>query len=76
MYILAKQFSDKFNKLYTKSMHDDKIDNDDYNEIIEVYDEYKKSKKKKNLSFFKLKLLVFSYKNIFSNYNFSFIIYH
>ena len=26
-YILSKQFSDKFNKLYTKSMNDSKIDN-------------------------------------------------
>ena len=30
MYILSKQFSDKFNKLYTKSMNDNKIDNDEY----------------------------------------------
>ena len=29
MYILSKQFSDKFNKLYTKSMKDNKIDNDE-----------------------------------------------
>ena len=28
MYILNKQFSDKFNKIYTKSMNDNKIDND------------------------------------------------
>ena len=26
MYILSKQFSDKFNKLYTKSMNDNKIE--------------------------------------------------
>ena len=31
-YILSKQFNDKFNKLYTKSMNDSKIDNDEYNE--------------------------------------------
>ena len=30
MYILSKQFSDKFKKLYTKSMNDNKIDNDEY----------------------------------------------
>ena len=30
MYILSKQFSDKFNKLYTKSMNNNKIDNDEY----------------------------------------------
>ena len=29
MYILSKQFSDKFNKLHTKSMNDNKIDNDE-----------------------------------------------
>ena len=51
MYILSKQFSDKFNKLYTKSMNDNKINNDDYNELVKVYKEYKKNKKCK-LSFF------------------------
>ena len=40
MYILSKQFSDKFNKLYTKSMKDNKIDNDEYNELVKVYEEY------------------------------------
>ena len=34
MYILIKQFSDKFYKLYTKSMKDNKIDNDDYNVLV------------------------------------------
>ena len=47
MYILSKQFSDKFNKLYTKSMNDNKIDNDEYNELVKVYEEYKKNKKNK-----------------------------
>ena len=47
MYILSKQFKDKFNKLYTKSMKDNKIDNDEYNELVKVYEEYKKNKKKK-----------------------------
>ena len=46
MYILAKQFSDKFNKLYTKSMNDNKID-DEYNELVKVYEDYKKNKKNK-----------------------------
>ena len=31
MYILSKKFSDKFIKLYTKSMNDNKIDNDTSN---------------------------------------------
>ena len=47
MYILAKQYSDKFNKLYTKSMNDNKIDNDEYNELVKVYEDYKKNKKNK-----------------------------
>ena len=46
MYILAKQFSDKFNKLYTKSMNDNKIDNDEYNELVKVYEDYKNKKNK------------------------------
>ena len=47
MYILRKQFSDNFNKLYTKSMNDNKIDNGEYNELVKVYEEYKKNKKYK-----------------------------
>ena len=47
IYILSKQFSDKFNKLYTKSMIDSKIDNDEHNELVKVYEEYKKKKKNK-----------------------------
>ena len=50
MHNLSKQFSDKFNKLYNKSMKDNKIDNDEYNELVKVYEGYKKNKKNK-LSF-------------------------
>ena len=75
MYILSKQSSDKFNKLSTKSMNDSKIDNDEYNELVMVYEDYKKNKKNKLSVFFKLKLLVFSYNNVFSNNNFSINIY-
>ena len=39
MYILSKQFSDKFKRLYTKSMNDNKIDNDEYNELEKVYED-------------------------------------
>ena len=39
MYILSKQFSDKFNKLYTKLINDNKIDNDEYNELVKVYED-------------------------------------
>ena len=39
MYTLNKQFSDKFTKLYTKSMNDNKIDNDEYIELVKVYEE-------------------------------------
>ena len=45
MYFLSKQFSDKFYKLYTKSMNNNKIDNDEYNEFVKLYEEYKKNKK-------------------------------
>ena len=38
MYILSKPFNDKFNKLYTKSMIDNKIVNDGYNELVKVYE--------------------------------------
>ena len=44
MCILSKQFSDKFNKLYAKSMKDNKIDNDEYNELVKLYEENKKNK--------------------------------
>ena len=47
MYILSKQYNDKFSKLYTKSMIDNKIDNDEYNELVKVYQDYKKNKKNK-----------------------------
>ena len=47
MYILSKHFSDKFNILYTKSMNENKIDNDEYNEFVKLYEDYKKNKKKK-----------------------------
>ena len=47
MYILSKQFSDKFNRIYTKSMNDNLIDNDEYNELVKVYEDYKKNKKNK-----------------------------
>ena len=48
IYILNIQFSDKFNKLYTKSMKDNKIDNDEYNELVKVYEEYKKNRQSRN----------------------------
>ena len=51
MYILSKQFSDKFNKLYTKSMKDNKTDNDEFIELVKVYEEYKKNKKNKLIVF-------------------------
>ena len=75
MYILSNQFSDKFNKLYTKSMIDNKIDNVEYNELVKVYEDYKKNRKNKLSVFFNLNLLVFSYKNVFINNNISSKIY-
>ena len=47
MYILSKQFSDKFNRLYTYSMNDNKIDNDECNELVQVYEDSKKYNKVK-----------------------------
>ena len=45
MYILSKQFSDKFKNLYTKSKIDNNIDNDEYNELVKVYKEYKRNRR-------------------------------
>ena len=75
MYILRKQFSDKFNKLYTKSMNDNKIDNDEYNDFVKLYEDYKKNKKNKLSIFFRLKILVLSNNNVFSNNKISINIY-
>ena len=59
MYILSKQFSDKFNRLYTKSMNDNKIDNDEYNELLKVFEDYKKNRRSRNSVDKKNKLSVF-----------------
>ena len=75
MYILSKQFSDKFNKLYTKSMKDNEIDKDEYYELVKVYEEQKKNKKNKLSVFFKLKLTVFSNNKPYSKNNNSINIY-
>ena len=45
MYILSKQFSDKFKKLYTKSMNDNKIDNDEHKELVKVYEDYRRTRR-------------------------------
>ena len=47
MCILSKQFGDKFNTLYTKPMNENKRDNDEYNELVKVYEEYKRNEKNK-----------------------------
>ena len=59
MYILSKQFSDEFNRLYTKSMNDKKIDNDEYYELVKVYEDYKKNRRSRNSVDKKNKLSVF-----------------
>ena len=84
MYIWSKQFSDKFRKLYTKSMNDNKIDNDEHNELVKLYEEYMRNRRNRNSAdkkkqaeyFFKLMLLLFSYKINFSNKTFFINIYH
>ena len=45
MYILSRQFSDKFNSLFTKSMNDKKIDNDEYNELVKYMRIIKRTRK-------------------------------
>ena len=59
MYILSKQFSNNFNKVYAKSMNDNKIDNDEYNELVKVYEEHKKNRRSRNYVDKKNKLSVF-----------------
>ena len=59
MYFLSKQFSDKYNKLYNKSMNDNKIDNDEYNELVKVYEECKKNRRSRNSVDKKNKLNIF-----------------
>ena len=59
MYILSKQFSEKFDKLNTKSMNDNKIDNDEYNELVMVYEEYKRNRRSRNSVDKKSKLSIF-----------------
>ena len=63
-------------------MYDNKLDNDEYNELVKVYEEYKKNRRSRNSvdkeqaeCFFRLKLLVFSYNNVFSNNNINTNIY-
>ena len=55
-----------FNKLYTKSKKDNEIDNNEYTGLFKRYEVYKNNKKNK-LSFFKLKIILFSDINIFCN---------
>ena len=56
-------------------MNDNKIDNDEYNEFVKLYEDYKKNKKNKLSIFFRLKTLVLSNNNVFSNINISINIY-
>ena len=64
-------------------MNDNKLDNDEYNELVKVYEEYEKNrrsrnsvdKKKRAECFFRLKLIVFSYNNVFSINNININIY-
>ena len=59
MYILSKQCSDKFNRPYTKSVNDNKIENCEYNELVKVYEDYKKNRRSRNPVDKKNKLCVF-----------------
>ena len=59
MYISSKQFSDRFNKLYTKTMNDNKTDIDEYNELVKVYEEFKRNRRRRNSVDKKSKLKIF-----------------
>ena len=48
MYISSKQFSNKFNNLYTKTMNDNKTDINEYNELVNVYEEFKRNWRSRN----------------------------
>ena len=52
MYFLAKQFSDKFIKLYLRSIKNNEIDNDEKNELVKVYEDYTRNKEIKLNNFF------------------------
>ena len=56
-------------------MNDNEIDIDEDNDLVKVYEEHKKNKKKVKC-FVELKLMVFSDNNIFGKNNFIFNIYH
>ena len=45
MHILSKQFSAEFSRLYTKSMNDNKIVNDEYNELVKVMKNIRRTRK-------------------------------
>ena len=49
MHILIEHFSDKFDKLYTKSTNDNKVDNNEYNELVKVYEEYRKNRSRNSV---------------------------
>ena len=57
MYIPCKHFSDNFNQPYLRSIKDN--EKYEYNELLKVYKDYTKIKKKKINIFYKLKLVGF-----------------
>ena len=70
MYVLGKQFSDKFTKLYTKSMtYNKKIMMSKMNKLMYLRNTRKMRKTKR--TFFKVNLIVLSINNIFSDTNIS-----
>ena len=44
-YYQSKQLSDKFKGLYTKSMNDNKLDKDEYNELVKLYEDIRRTRK-------------------------------
>ena len=61
MFLLSEQFNDKFNKV-TLTQKKIETDNDDYNELVKVYQDYEKKQENKVEYFFKLKVVEFNKK--------------
>ena len=45
MNLLSTEFSDKFNKIYTKSLKDIEIDKNVFNDLVKIYEDYRNNKK-------------------------------
>ena len=55
-----------FTQLYLKSPEDNEKDNDEYNELIKVDENFKRNEKQIKIYFLKLKIVMFSINSIIS----------